>query len=153
VQEGVWRKLLFSWSLGLTLLILSQRYLYSKIQSCYDSLFFTLYLLALRLEIAVNIEQIYMDPGILKITQSSNPRFEHLPIMVRELLNRVKEGGEFDRSQVRALLDLSQELYEQDLERFSRQIQTIKFFILAIFFLGSYLYHLIHIISGIEFLT
>lgn len=143
---SLWSMQLFGilcYLLGYTILVKKTFYLF-------DYLFLTILNLRSFIGLGDDCQKLMQEFRIYQFLQLKIRRFDQIQLKLQQVTKRIQDIGTVEIDQLDDILSDCWNLYKQRHRLFEQQISLLKFFILAIFFLGSYLYHLLVLVSQLQ---
>ncbi len=147
----IWGSMPIWWLIGGCGFILLLWWGYRFFISDFYYLFKVLFALRIYMEIGTELSSLFALHELQFVLNPHRRSFATIPLYIRDILTQIRVRGEIDREQFNLVIVESWDIYQEAIIRYQQIIQLGKFLILAIFFLGSYLYHLLTIVRNFTF--
>lgn len=118
--------------------------------SMFDYLFYLLLGLRSRISLGGDCYSYFKGLRVESFLLTNRLHFNTISFYLREILKKVHETGDISTDYVDDALSECEEVFMQRHMLFNQQLGVLKFFILAIFFLGSYLYYLVQLMTNMS---
>lgn len=116
----------------------------------FSYLFYLLLGLRSRISLGGECYSYFKELRVESFLQLKRSHFDTIVLYLQEILKKVHDTGDISTEYIDDALLECEEVFKQRHILFNQQLSILKFFILAIFFLGSYLYYLVLLMNSMS---